>query len=65
MWGRRSAQRGRPGRVRGRNPQHLFRRRPDRESEGLIVLLNPGNSGGGKEPYFWNASDGSPEGRLA
>jgi hypothetical protein len=26
---------------------------PRGESEGLIVLLKPGNAGGGKEPWFW------------
>jgi hypothetical protein len=28
------------------------------ESEGLAVPLKPGNAGGGKEPWFWRASDG-------
>jgi hypothetical protein len=27
--------------------------RPRRASEGLIVPWKPGNSGGGKEPWFW------------
>ena len=26
-------------------------------AERLIVPMKPGNSGGGKEPYFWHASD--------
>ena len=25
------------------------------ESDGAIVLMKPGNSGGGKDPDFWNA----------
>ena len=27
-------------------------RRARQESEGLIVLMKPGNAGGGKEPWF-------------
>ena len=65
MWGRRAAQRGKTCRVRDRCPQRLIGGRLDRGSEGPIVLVKPGNSGGGKGPYFWSASEGSPEGRLA
>jgi hypothetical protein len=34
-------------------------------SEGLIVPRKPGNAGGGKGPWFWVASDGAEERRLA
>jgi hypothetical protein len=65
MWGRVDAQRGRPGRARGRSPQRIPGVRSGRDSEGPMVLLKPGNSGGGTGPYFWSASQRSPEGRLA
>ena len=54
---RMSGQRGRSGQVRGRSPQHSFGEWRDRKSEGLVVPQKPGNAGGGKEPYFWNAFD--------
>lgn len=64
MRGRARTQRGRPGRARGRSPQRVLGARPDRASEGLVVPLKPGNSGGGTGPCFWNASQGDSEGRL-
>ena len=65
MRGRTFAQRGRPDRVRDRCSQRLLGRRPDRESDGLIVPTKPGNAGGGKEPCFWDAFETVKEGRLA
>jgi hypothetical protein len=32
-----------------------LRRRLRWESDGEIVLMKPGNSGGGKDPDFWSA----------
>jgi hypothetical protein len=32
-----------------------------RESDRVIVLLKPGNAGGGKDPDFWCASDGDED----
>ena len=60
-----SAQRGRPGRVRGRASQRQFWWRPGRESEGVIVPLSPGKLGGGKEPYFWSLRKEPRRRRLA
>src|SRR5262249_493121 len=38
-------------------------RRLRRESDGEIVLMKPGNSGGGKDPDFWSAfEDGEDRG---
>jgi hypothetical protein len=65
MWGRARAQRGRPGRARGRSPQRVPGARSDRDSEGLVVPMKLGNSGGGTGPCFWNASQGDSVGRLA
>ena len=31
--------------------------RPERVAEGLVVPTKPGNSGGGKEPWFWGADE--------
>jgi hypothetical protein len=36
--------------------------RPSRESERVIVPRKPGNTGGGKDPHFWNASKEGEEG---
>jgi hypothetical protein len=33
------------------------RRRPERESDRVVVLMKPGNSGGGKGPDFWSADE--------
>ena len=33
------------------------RRRPERESDRVVVLMKPGNSGGGKDPDFWSADE--------
>ena len=52
MWGRFRVQRGRSAPVRGGGPQHRYRRGPAQKSEGLIVPLRPGNSGGGKGLRF-------------
>jgi len=27
------------------------------ESEGVVIPSKLGNAGGGKDPYFWNASE--------
>lgn len=35
--------------------------RSDRESDRVIVLLKPSNSGGGKDPDFWCASVGADD----
>ena len=32
-------------------------RRCRRESDGVVVLMKPGNAGGGKGPDFWCACD--------
>jgi hypothetical protein len=37
------------------------RRRIGRESDRGTVLVNPGNSGGGKAPDFWNAFEDGEE----
>jgi hypothetical protein len=29
----------------------------ERESDRVIVLMKPGNSGGGKDPDFWSADE--------
>lgn len=65
MWRKRGAQRGKPEMARCRRPQRFYRRRLSRVAEGHVGLMKPGNSGGGKEPYFWSAFEGSPVGRLA
>ena len=38
---------------------------PGWESEGLVVLVKPGNSGGGKGPWFWCALDGGGDRELS
>jgi hypothetical protein len=55
-------QRGRPGLGVGRVPQSQASWQPGRESERVIVPKKPGNAGGGKDPYFWNASKEVEEG---
>jgi len=47
---------GRRSRLRRR-----FWRRTGRESDRVIVLLKPGNSGGGKDPDFWHAFEDGEE----
>ncbi len=37
----------------GSRPSTHRRMRSGRESERSIVLLKPGNAGGGKGPHFW------------
>src|ERR1700677_436951 len=56
---------GRPvsGEVRPR--RRLQGRRPERESERVVVPLKPGNSGGGKGPYFGCAFEEGKGRRLA
>ena len=46
---------------RGSHPKRRLGRRLDRESERSIVPLKPGNSGGGKGPYFWDAFEGTKD----
>ena len=65
MQRRKRRQRGRPERVGDRCPQRFLGERSARDSEGLIVLVKPGNSGGGKEPYFKDAFGDGPQGGLA
>jgi hypothetical protein len=65
MWGRAQTQRGRPVGARGRSPQRVLGARLERDSEGPMVPMKPGNSGGGTGPYFWSASQRGPEGKLA
>ena len=55
-------QRGRPGLEGGSDLKRQIGWRPGRESERVIVPLKPGNAGGGKDPYFWNASEEAEEG---
>jgi hypothetical protein len=40
------------------------RRRSRWESDRVIVLLNPGNAGGGKAPDFWCAFEDGEEGVI-
>ena len=47
--------RGRPIAARVAASTSSYGRRPWWESDGAIVLVKPGNSGGGKDPDFWNA----------
>ena len=46
----------------GSVPKRRMSRRPDRESERVIVPWKPGNAGGGKDPHFWNAFEEAEEG---
>jgi hypothetical protein len=41
-----------------------YRRRHRWGSDRVIVLLNPGNAGGGKAPDFWDAFDEGEEGVI-
>ena len=45
--------------MRGRDPQQTIGYWSGRESERAIVLLKPGNAGGGKAPCFWDAFEGN------
>jgi hypothetical protein len=45
--------------------QRPFRGRVQQESEGLIRPMNPGNAGGGKEPWFGVRSNEPEVRRLA
>src|SRR5580658_66441 len=45
--------RGRPVRDEGSGLNGAARCRSARESDGVVVLLKPGNAGGGKDPDFW------------
>jgi len=45
--------RGRPVWDEGSGLNSAARRWPARESDRVIVLLKPGNAGGGKDPDFW------------
>lgn len=47
---------GGPFRARGRDPQRqAWSDGSGWESDGVIVLVKPGNAGGGKGPDFWYA----------
>ena len=54
-------QRGRPGLAGGRVSKRQVSWRLGRESERVIVPEKPGNAGGGKDPRFWNASEGAED----
>jgi len=45
--------RGRPARDEGSGLNGAARQRSVRVSDRVIVLLKPGNAGGGKDPDFW------------
>jgi hypothetical protein len=51
-WKGDAGNRGRPVAGEGNGLDVAVRRRPRRESDGVMVPLNPGNSGGGKDPDF-------------
>jgi len=51
---------GDPSGRRSRRHRRLWRR-IGRESDRGTVLLNPGNSGGGKAPDFWDAFEDGEE----
>src|ERR1700680_3558848 len=40
---------------RGERPQRCFRRRPRRESDGVVGAMKLGNASGAKDPDFWCA----------
>src|SRR5271166_2251520 len=48
-----SRKRGRPVPDGGSGLNGAVRHRSERESDGVVVPLKPGNSGGGKDPAFW------------
>ena len=48
-----SRKRGRPVRDEGSGLNGAARHRSRRESDRVVVLLKPGNAGGGKGPDFW------------
>ena len=48
-----SRKRGRPVLDGGSGLNGAVRHRSERESDGVVVPLKPGNSGGGKDPDFW------------
>ena len=50
--------------IGGRGFIVAFWRRIGRGSDRGIVLLNPGNAGGGKAPDFWDAFDEGEEGVI-
>jgi len=54
---------GDPSGRRSRLQRRLWRR-TGRESDRGTVLLNPGNSGGGKAPDFWCAFEDGEEGVI-
>src|SRR6266849_10492966 len=63
-WQGNAGYRGRPVLV-GYDPTPWQAWRARQESERIVVLLKPGNAGGGKGPHFWHAYDGVEERRLA
>ena len=48
---------GRPVLGEGCGLNGAVRRRSARESDRVVVLMKPGNSGGGKDPDFWSADE--------
>ena len=63
-WQGNAGHRGRPV-VVGFGPDAMASVAARQESEGIVVLTKPGNSGGGKGPHFWHACEGAEERRLA
>src|SRR6266571_4499200 len=59
-WQGNAGYRGRPV-VVGWDPTSWQARRARQESERVVVLLKPGNAGGGKGPYFWHACEGAEQ----
>src|SRR3989304_2104674 len=58
-------QHGRPVGLPGRSGNALTGGRARQASEGLIGPMNPGNAGGGKEPWFGGRCDERRTGGLA
>ena len=56
---------GDPSRMEGSGLQQHVGCWSGRESERGIVPMKPRKREGGKAPYFWHASEGYKEGRLA
>src|SRR6266699_1561834 len=62
-WQGNAGYRGRPV-VVGHDPTPWQARRATQESERIVVLMKPGNAGGGKGPHFWHACEGAEEGAI-
>ena len=54
-WKGGAGNRRRPAGHEGSGLNGVFGRRCRRESDRVIVMLRPGNAGGGKDPDFWCA----------